>query len=330
MPESNSSAFNDVEQFEAALVGARLSLLLTGTGRFEAHVTRITLPQLTLFGCSEKVPAIAHISLRNHTAGLAFATTENLPARAAGLDLRIGDVAILGPGQRFHLCTPPQFSWGLVLIGRKELNGWLGSRRIGSCVARLAPPHAAMRRLLRLHRRAVHAAKVTPELVSELGPISELEQALKETLALCITEGALQKLRPSCYDHGRIVNRFEHVVRASARPPLRSSRVAALLGVSSRTLRVCCQEHLGMAPDRYARLWRLNMARRALLRSGPDATTVRDVAMQCGFPELGRFAVLFRTAFGEAPSTMLRDLSGTINHAENDPRRASRSIASYQ
>ena len=317
MPESSSSAFNDVEQFEAAFPAGRLNLLL-GSGRFEAHVTRVALPQLTLFGCSETLPAIAHIALRKQTAGLVFPTAENLPARVAGLDLRIGEVAVLGLGQRFHLCTPPLFSWGLILFGRKELNRWLGSRNVGQCVARLAPPHAVMRRLLRLCRRAGQAARTTPELVSDPGPASELEQALKETLALCLAEGTLHKLRPSCRDHGDIIERLEDVVRAGIRPSLRSSGLAALLGVSSRTLRLCCQEHLGMAPDQYVRLWRLNMARRMLLRSSPDVTTVREIAMQCGFPELGRFAVLFRSTFGEAPSTALRNLPGAISHGENN------------
>jgi len=323
LPASRSSAFNDVEQFEAAFLGTRLNLLLLGPGRFEARVTRIALPQFTLFGCSENLPAIAHIALREHTAGLVFPTAENRPARAAGVDLRIGEVAVLSPGQRFHLCMPPLFSWGLVLFGRKELNQWLGSRRVGSCVARLAPPHPAVRRLLRLHGRSVHTTMTKPELVSDLGPASELEQALKQTLALCITEGTLQKLRPSCHNHSRIIERFEDVLQAGAWRPLRSSGFAALLGVSTRTLRMCCQEHLGMSPDRYVRLWRLNMARRRLLRSSPEATTVREIAMQCGFPELGRFAVVFRRTFGEAPSTTLRNASVAINRGEELPFCAS-------
>jgi transcriptional regulator GlxA family with amidase domain len=40
--------------------------------------------------------------------------------------------------------------------------------------------------------------------------------------------------------------------------------------------------------------------------SHTEMRTVTDVAMSLGFPELGRFAVLYRESFGETPSDTKR------------------------
>jgi AraC-like DNA-binding protein len=46
-----------------------------------------------------------------------------------------------------------------------------------------------------------------------------------------------------------------------------------------------------------------------LLRSDPAIATVGGVARHHGFSELGRFAVAYRAAFGESPSTTLKGRS---------------------
>jgi transcriptional regulator GlxA family with amidase domain len=51
---------------------------------------------------------------------------------------------------------------------------------------------------------------------------------------------------------------------------------------------------------------RLQGAREALRGQWPGPITVTDVATGYGFYELGRFAVTYRTEFGESPSETLR------------------------
>jgi transcriptional regulator GlxA family with amidase domain len=82
--------------------------------------------------------------------------------------------------------------------------------------------------------------------------------------------------------------------------------LCAELGVPARTLRMCCAEFLGVSPTRYLLLQRLNKARAALRRADPSKATVAEVARNHQFLELGRFAVTYRTTFGESPSATLQ------------------------
>jgi transcriptional regulator GlxA family with amidase domain len=61
-----------------------------------------------------------------------------------------------------------------------------------------------------------------------------------------------------------------------------------------------------MRPHRYLWLRRMNLVRRARVHAEPTSKTVTEIANDCGFAELGRFAVSHRKLFGESPSVTLR------------------------
>jgi AraC-like DNA-binding protein len=102
------------------------------------------------------------------------------------------------------------------------------------------------------------------------------------------------------------MRRFENVLKDAEDRPLHLPEVCAAIGVSERTLRLHCLEHLGLSPHRYLLLRRMNQARRALAAADPTMTTVTAVAMRYGFWELGQFSVGYRHIFGEPPSVTLQ------------------------
>ena len=106
------------------------------------------------------------------------------------------------------------------------------------------------------------------------------------------------------------MRKFEDLIEAEPASPLYLMDICTKIGVSSRTLRYHCQDHLGIGPQRYLWLRRMSLARRQLMRTEPGARTVTDIAMGCGFGELGRFAVRYHTLFGETPSETLRRPAG--------------------
>jgi len=119
--------------------------------------------------------------------------------------------------------------------------------------------------------------------------------------------------------HAEIMAQFESVLASHDGAPQSMPEIAAAIGVPERTLRKCCAEFLGMSPGQYARLRRLNLVRAALRRADPATTSVGTVARQYGISELGRFAVAYRTIFGETPSATLRNLHSRPNlHSARD------------
>ena len=85
-----------------------------------------------------------------------------------------------------------------------------------------------------------------------------------------------------------------------------TTALAARCHVSARTLQSNFKNFLGTSPMGYVRMMRLRHARLDLRAADPSRTTVASVARNWGFSHLGRFSVLYRSAFGEPPSETLR------------------------
>jgi transcriptional regulator GlxA family with amidase domain len=104
----------------------------------------------------------------------------------------------------------------------------------------------------------------------------------------------------------QIVCSIEEFLRTDRGEQLHVDDLCRAAAVSERTLRNAFRKVHGVSPYRYLRGFRMTQARQALLSAASRRGTVTEVAMQFGFLELGRFAVDYRSAFGECPSATLR------------------------
>jgi AraC family ethanolamine operon transcriptional activator len=123
----------------------------------------------------------------------------------------------------------------------------------------------------------------------------------------------MEQLRRSSPVRGRtgetlkdVVERVEAYLRANPDAPVPLSTLCHITGYSERGLRNAFYGVHGMSPKRWMLHERLGRAHRALREAEQGATTVTAVAIDHGFYQLGRFAVTYRKAFGEAPSETLR------------------------
>src|ERR1700748_2207655 len=83
------------------------------------------------------------------------------------------------------------------------------------------------------------------------------------------------------------------------------AELAAVAGTSSRTLQRQFLSFLGKTPHAVLRDIGFERARRELLQ-GAHREKIMDVAVRCGFPHFGRFAVEYRRRYGETPSQTLK------------------------
>ncbi len=87
-----------------------------------------------------------------------------------------------------------------------------------------------------------------------------LEQDLIWALVSCLTTAEPRGYSAATCRHNKLLLRFEEALTVSPGRPLHVSEVCEVIGVSERTLRVCCLQLLGMGPGRYLRLRRLKQA----------------------------------------------------------------------
>jgi AraC-like DNA-binding protein len=88
--------------------------------------------------------------------------------------------------------------------------------------------------------------------------------------------------------------------------PMTLGQLCRVAGVGERCLQMAFQSQRGMSPMRFVLERRLAAAHRHLRRATPGEEVTR-VAIEAGFSHLGRFAALYRTAYGEPPSKTLRE-----------------------
>ena len=170
---------------------------------------------------------------------------------------------------------------------------------------RVTPPPEVMTRLQRLHAAATHLAETAPEIIANPDAARGLEQALTQAMVGCLRVGSVNEDSVAQRQHELIMRRFRRVVEENPDQPLYIPELCKAIGVSERTLRVCCREQLGVGPKRYLLFRRLHLARRALRMGLPDTTTVTEIATRYGFWHFGRFAGEYQSLFAEPPSSTL-------------------------
>ena len=122
----------------------------------------------------------------------------------------------------------------------------------------------------------------------------------------------------------RSVRRALDAMRANVGRDWRVAELARIAGVSGRTLQRQFVRFLGKPPVSVLRDIGFARARRALLCAGAG-TRITDIALACGFSHCGRFAVEYRTRYGETPSqTLKRQLRFSAASAATSPFYTSR------
>ncbi|WP_229071324.1 AraC family transcriptional regulator [Actinoplanes sp. DH11] len=111
---------------------------------------------------------------------------------------------------------------------------------------------------------------------------------------------------PAASGPPRAVARAVEAVHEEPERAFTVADLAAIAGLSVRSLQEGFRRHVGCAPMAYLQQIRLTRAREALLDGDPARITVAAVAHRWGFAHLGRFASAYRERFGESPSETLR------------------------
>ncbi|WP_162530626.1 AraC family transcriptional regulator [Rhodovastum atsumiense] len=267
----------------SSLVGRRMKLLYGWTDL--GHITRIDLPD-------------DHFHL-------AFRIDSGAPAQVDGTMQPPGTLLACGRASHFTLRMPGPGGWAAITLAPAPscpVSAILAAteRAAPRDVVPFTPPPAALAALAGLHARLVPSG---PDEAGGTRPHLP-EAPLLAALQACLTAPApppLSRIRRKA-----LMDRLEAIILTAAHGTLTATDLAAATGVAGRTLRACCHAFTGMGPTQYVLRRRMALVRHALARADPDRHNVTGMALAHGFSELGRFAVLYKTLFGESPSVTLK------------------------
>jgi len=311
MPSSAVRTFTDPDDYASSIRAADAELTVTGRGQFIAKLIRIDLHRLWMQRAFDNLPRIAHPTNIAGRAPVSFRTTPGPSLLTNGLEMQPTNIVRHSEGQSYY-----RRSSGLATYASMSLPVAV-MVSFGAAIAGVdltpptdplihTPPSTAMAKLQRLHAAVGHLAKNAPEIIANPDAARGLEQALIEAMVGCLANSEDREDSLTQGQHAIVMRRFRRVVEANPEQPLYIPEICKAIRVASRTLRMCCQEHLGMGPKRYLLLRRMHLARRALRQAASDARSVTDIATRFGFWQLGRFAVEYQSLFGESPSATLR------------------------
>ena len=311
MPGSGAYAFSEPGDYEAGVSEAKIELVVTGGGQFKAVLTRAELGQLHLLRSREDLASIAYAALRPDLAFVTFPARFRPPPVWGGQELRSGDIVLHGLGEHLHLRTAGSSEKGFIALKPEHLASWgrvLTDEEVipPTFASVLRPSGSPAARFFYLHAAACRLVEESPEIFAHPEVARALEQELIHALIVCLEPDAPPQTGLTSVRRAAVMNRFEEALAAHPDRPLHMPELCLAIGVSERTLRLCCADFLGMSPARYLRLRRLKLARAALRKPDCATTSVAAVARRYGFGELGRFASLYRAVYGETPSATLR------------------------
>jgi AraC-like DNA-binding protein len=307
-----TTTFTDPEEYRVGIPGARINVVLSGTGDFKARLTWVNLRHLRLVRIEENLPRIAFVRLGPGPIFVSFATRHTAPVYWNEVEMTSGQIVLHSRADRLHQRTGGRLTWGWISLLPKTLAYY---SRVLARVKVTAPRSAQFlrptlgfaRELFRLHGQACRLATTNPDMIAHKEVARALEQELLRALVNCLNDEEALRQEQVSTSFAEIMGRFEDYLSSHCSEQIPMHELRAAIDVGERTLRNRCVGSLGMSPGNYARLRRLNLVRNTLRRAGPATTTVAEIARQHGFSELGRFAGTYRAVFGEPPSATLRD-----------------------
>jgi len=267
---------------------------------------RISVAERSASGSSSfAIPSTLRAATRGFTVHLPTRRENTYRIGRRSLSAAPDLAVLLCPGHDYSVYTAPGTVMALVLepsLLQREID-LLNVRRPGSWSLRSmqlplsSPDVAAWLDLIRRHARAAGRTGST----QGIDDVRDVEDRLASWLARRIVAASgLVELSPSSR---QVVERVDTWIRAHAAQPISLEELRAVAGVSARTLQEACLARWGQTPIELVASRRLEIAR-SLLSSG-RSPTVTTAAVHSGFSHLGRFSVVYKSAFGESPSETL-------------------------
>lgn len=137
----------------------------------------------------------------------------------------------------------------------------------------------------------------------------QIEYEIPRALVLALSKGSRNRKKPSPYSRYLALRRVREYIDSNTFEDVTVRDLCKVSGVSERTLRYAFEENLGVSPNNFIKMFRLNRVKRDLRMTDPSDKNISDIANRWGFWHMGQFASDYRKLFGELPSETKRGIT---------------------
>lgn len=279
-------------------------------GRFHGHIENIHMPGLTLV--HETLSVATRQRGRLNDSAYGFAVRDPSSADFFSNGRRMPANAIMcGKGDEIDITTPERSGFiGMAVqrdlleplwqsMYRKPLATWLDQHLV------LETTSVKAAALWTHHRAAMGQARDLIDRQASAGALLQLrDEVLAQWLETLPAQVDLSDL-PTLKRRKQVVDKACERMMAQVDAPESLLSVCSRLGVSVRKLNYCFQDVLGISPNKYHKLMRLNGLHRALTQA-QAGDNVQDLAALWGFWHLSQLARDYKRQFQVLPSTTLK------------------------
>jgi AraC-like DNA-binding protein len=311
LPLSTVQTYSQLGAAEAAYTATKVELIPMGHAPYSMRVVQVELENLWMHQVHESGPRIRHAVQTPTRAFFKFLTFPGQRLATHSVTLPYQGILRYGQGDSYYDRTVAAVDWSGISLPMEQLAS-AGAAIGGSDLTPLRnssiaiPPAEAMTNLRQLFATIIGLAEDEACLLAKPQVAHCLEQSLLEKLVGCLSQSATREPSWAAQCHDAVMRRFFGLLEDNPRRPIYVPEICAAIRVPERTLRLCCQEHLGTSPKQYLLLRRMHQAHRALRTTVAGEATVTEIATQFGFWHFGRFAGAYQSIFGEVPSVTLR------------------------
>jgi AraC-like DNA-binding protein len=104
------------------------------------------------------------------------------------------------------------------------------------------------------------------------------------------------------------IRQTEHFIQTHYGESISLEQLVEHANVSERTLLEGFKRYRDVSPMKLLKLTRLDYVHLALKEADPASNNVTELALACGFSQLGKFSTEYKERFGESPSDTLKAL----------------------
>ena len=292
-----------------ALQRGELEHLQLAKGRFRGSIQRAESSAARIDWGRYNLPLLAAGGLAEDRVSLGFITSSNGEGYISGQRVRASDVIVLPERGELYFRLAAATEWISFQISRSllaQLGVELTPRDVG-VVAISDAERATLRGAIAEIGQVIGPDRDPSRQVTP----NELEWAQEELLAAFAHALATRSVsvapgpKASAADRLRLVHRVEDYLESHLGNTVRIDELCSAVGTNLHTLERAFLEVHGISPKKFLTLRRLARARKDLMRGGPQAGSVTDIAMKWWFFHLSRFAAEYKAVFQESPSETL-------------------------